>query len=221
MTLAGGVCYHVTVAPGWQLSGEYLESCNCDVLCPCIVGPRNAQGGAAARPTLGHCDVPVVFHVVRGTFGDVRLDGLAAALAIHTPGPMGDGGWTQALYLEERADPAQRGALEAIFGGAAGGPLGRIAPLVTTRRPTRFVAIRFETDGRRRRAAIPEVLDVEIEGLAGADRAGEVWLDNVRHFVARRLAVARATRSTYRDHGERWDHAGRNGHYAPFEWTGP
>jgi hypothetical protein len=209
------------VSTQWRLAGEYLENCNCEVLCPCLVGPRNARGGTLARPTEGHCDVPVVFHIERGAFGDVRLDGLGAALAIHAPGPMGAGNWTEALYLDERADPAQREALDAIFGGAAGGPPGRIALLVTTRRPTRFVSLRFERDGRKRRAVIPGVLDVEIEGLEGADRTGEVWLDNVRHVVARRLAMARATRSAYRDHGVSWDHTGRNGHYAAFEWSGP
>lgn len=208
------------MTPSWRLAGEYLENCNCELLCPCIVGPRNERGGALARPTEGHCDVPLVFQVARGTFGEIRLDGLAVALAVHTPGPMGLGNWTVALYVDERADPAQRGALEAIFGGAAGGPPGGLAALVTTRRPTRHVPIRFEKDGRRRRAVIPGVLDVEIEGLQGADRTGEAWLDNIRHFVARRLAVARATRSSYRDHGVSWDHTGRNGHYAPFEWSG-
>lgn len=204
----------------WRLAGEYLENCNCEVLCPCIVGPRNDRGGAMARPTEGYCDVPVVFQIRDGAYGDLRLDGLATALAIHTPGPMGDGNWTEALYLDERGEPAQRTALEAIFGGAAGGPPGGLAALVSTRLPTRYVPIRFEQDGTRRRATIPGILEVEIEGLAGADRVGEVWLDNVRHFAARRLAVARATRSSYRDHGFTWNHTGRNGHYAPFSWQG-
>jgi len=208
-------------APAWRIAGDYLENCNCVVLCPCIVGPRNARGGPLARPTEGYCDVPVVFRIERGRYGDTTLDGLAAAVVIHTPGPMGEGNWTAGLYLDERADGAQRAALEAIFGGAAGGPLGWAATLVATRLPTRLVPIRFETDGRRRRAAIPGVLDVEIEGLEGADGAGEVWLDNVRHFAARRLAVARATRSAYRDHGWDWNHTGRNGHYAAFAWSGP
>jgi hypothetical protein len=208
------------VPPTWRLAGEYLENCNCAVLCPCIVGPRNERGGALARPTEGHCDVPVVFEIGEGGFGAVRLDGLGAAIVIRTPEAMAAGNWTVGLYLDERADAAQREALETIFGGRAGGPPGFLASLVTTRLPTRVVPIRFEKDGRRRRAAIPGVLEVEIEGLPGADGAGEVWLDNVRHFAARRLAVARATRSAYRDHDFDWDHTGRNGHYAPFTWQG-
>jgi hypothetical protein len=211
----------VSAPTAWQLAGEYLENCSCVVLCPCIVGPRNPRGGALARPTEGHCDVPVVFAIGEGRYGAQRLDGLAAAVSIRTPGAMGEGNWTLGLYVDERADNPQRDALEAIFGGRAGGPLGFLGTLVSTRLPTRIAPIRFEKDGRRRRALIPGVLDVEIEGLAGADGAGEVWLDNVRHFAARRLAVARATRGSYRDHDFDWNHTGRNGHYAPFRFAGP
>jgi len=205
----------------WRLSGEYLENCNCEVLCPCLVGPRIERGGALARPTEGYCDVPVVFRIDEGAYGDVRLDGLGAAVVIHTPGPMGEGNWTVGLYLDERAAPPRRAALEAIFGGAAGGPLGVLAALVRTRLPTRVTPIGIETDGTRRRATIPGVLDIEIEGLPGRDRVSEVWIENVRHFAARRLALARATRSSYRDHDLRWNHTGRNGHYAPISWSGP
>ena len=45
--------------------------------------------------------------------------------------------------------------------------------------------------------------------------------DNVNHPVSSRLAAARATRGTYRDHGFAWDNTGRNGHYSSFVWTGP
>jgi hypothetical protein len=211
----------IDVSPPWRLTGEYLENCNCAVLCPCLVGPRSERGGALARPTEGHCDVPVVFQVERGTHGDVSLDGLAAAVVIHTPGPMGEGRWTVGLYLDERATPPQQAALEAIFGGAAGGPLGVLGALAETRLPTRTAAIRFEQDGTRRRASIPGVLELEIEGLPGRDRASAMWVDNVRHFAAGRLALALATRSMYRDHGLGWDHTSRNAHYAPISWSGP
>lgn len=208
------------MAERWRIAGEYLENCNCEVLCPCLLGPRNAQGGAEARPTEGHCDVPVVFQVRSGTYGSVDLSGTHAALAVYTPGPMGHGGWTSGLYLDAAATPAQRDGLEAIFGGAAGGPMARVGALVTTRLPTRVVPIEFGMQGRRRWARIPDVLDVEIEGIPGRDPDSESWIDNVRHFVSRRLAAARASRSTFRDHGMAWNNTGRNGHYSSFEWNG-
>ena len=209
------------MADAWQLKGEYLENCNCEFLCPCLLGPRNAQGGALARPTEGHCDVPAAFFQIQtGQHGSVRLDGTHAAMSIYTPGPMGEGNWSVGLYLDERATPAQRAALESIFTGQAGGVMARLAALTGKRLPTRVVPIEFGKEGRRRWAKIPGVLDVEIEGIEGRD-GSEVWLDNVKHFVSRRLAAAKATRAAYQDHGFSWNNTGRNGHYTSFELSGP
>ncbi len=30
----------------WKLTGEYMESCNCDYLCPCIFTNRRSRGHA-------------------------------------------------------------------------------------------------------------------------------------------------------------------------------
>src|SRR5205809_1001606 len=43
-----------TMAEPWRIEGEYLETCNCAVLCPCLLVPRNARRGATARPTEGY-----------------------------------------------------------------------------------------------------------------------------------------------------------------------
>lgn len=208
------------MAESWHLKGEYLESCNCAFLCPCLLGPRNERGGPMAEPTEGHCDVPLVFRVEEGAYGAVDLGGTLAALALYTPGPMGDGGWTSALYLDAAAEPAQREALEEIFTGRAGGNLAGIGAATAEWLPTRTAAITFEADGLRRSASIPDLLDIEIEGVAGAD-GGPSWIDNVKHFVSRRLAAAKTLRCIYTGHGEPWDNAGRNAHYARFDWTGP
>jgi hypothetical protein len=159
-----------------------------------------------------------VFAIESGQSGAVDLAGTHAALAVHTPGPMGEGRWTVGLYVDERAGQAQRAALETIFTGRAGGVMAGIAALVTTWLPTRIVPIEFVKDGRKRAARIPGVLDVEIEGIEGRN-GGEVWIDNVRHFASSRLAAARATRSLYQDHGLSWRHEGQNGHYSAFEWS--
>ena len=207
------------MADRWQIKGEYLENCNCEVLCPCLLGPRGAGGGAMARPTDGTCDVPVVFSIESGRYGSVGLDGTRAAIAVHTPGAMGEGNWTVGVYIDARATTEQQRALESIFKGQAGGVMAGIARLVTTWLPTRILPIEFEKQGRKRAARIPDVLDVEIEGIEGRDGKSEVWLENLRHFVSSRLAAARATRSSYRDHGLDWNNTGHNGHYVSFDWT--
>ena len=100
----------------WRLKGEYFENCNCEILCPCIV-----QGGPAV-PTEGHCDVGFAFHISEGQFNEVSLNGLNFVVAAYTPGVMGEGNWTTAAYIDEKADQDQRDALARILSGEVGGP---------------------------------------------------------------------------------------------------
>ena len=205
----------------WSIRGEYMESCNCEVLCPCLLGPRDERGSALARPTEGHCDVPMIFHIHDGHYGGARLDGVKIGLMIYTPGAMGLGDWTFGLYLDERATAEQRDASEKIFSGEGGGVVGRFfKPLIKERLPNRVARMEIGRDGRKGWASIPGVLDVEYEGILGWDGATS-WLDNLRHFVSRRLYTCRSVRSTFTDHGFDWNNAGRNAYYANFEWSGP
>ena len=82
----------------WQLRGEYLENCNCDILCPCITS--SLQGPADNE----RCYVPLAMHISEGHRDGVRLDGLNAVLVVDSPAVMGEGGWRVAVYLDERAD---------------------------------------------------------------------------------------------------------------------
>ena len=56
--------------PSWQANGQYFETCSCDFVCPCILGQM------AVAPTKGSCTFAMAFQIERGTFGDLRLDGL-------------------------------------------------------------------------------------------------------------------------------------------------
>ncbi len=76
------------MATQWRLTGDYFENCSCDVACPCLF---SAAAPLTSRPSRGVCDVVLVFHIDKGNFGDVTLDGLNVALAAHVPGPMGEG----------------------------------------------------------------------------------------------------------------------------------
>ncbi len=80
----------------------------------------------ASRPTEGACEVAFAFHINSGSYGNVTLDGLNVAMIARTPGPMAEGNWSVAMYLDERANEQQRQALEAIFSGSAGGPLNEL-----------------------------------------------------------------------------------------------
>jgi hypothetical protein len=201
----------------WSLRGQYMESCNCDYLCPCIY--TNPQAPA----TRDHCIAAMVFHIDEGRHGATRLDGLNFALVIRSGKVMADGNWIFGGVVDERADAAQRQVLAAIVGGEAGGPLGLVRThLVGDFRGVVYAPIDFTQDGLRRAAAIPGLLSFEIEGVPSRNRSGEpFYIDNTAHPANRRLALARAKEVHLHGFGLDLDLVarGNNGHYAPFSWA--
>jgi hypothetical protein len=201
----------------WRLSGDYFENCNCDVVCPCLVSPA---APLTARPSQGVCDVALAFHIDTGTYGDIRLDGLNVAVIAHTPGPMADGNWTLAAYIDDRADDEQTAALRAIFGGGEGGPMAAFAPLVSNHLGVKKVPIKYTIDGKARSAEIPGIMHISVEPLPSMHPSGEIWAAAGHPVAPDKLAFAAGGRgSTFADHGLRWDNSGKNGHYAPINWS--
>jgi hypothetical protein len=200
----------------WSLRGEYMESCNCDYLCPCVY--TNPQGPA----TYDNCTAVMVFRIDDGRSGATRLDGLKFALVIRSGKVMADGNWIFGVVVDEAADPAQRQALSAIAAGEAGGPPSVIRQnLVSDFRGIAYKSIEFTMAGLTRRAAIPELLSFEIEGVASRNRSGDpYYLDNAGHPASRRLALARSKETRVHAFGLDLDMAGQgnNGHFAPFSW---
>ena len=201
----------------WQLTGDYFENCNCDVVCPCLV---STGAPLTARPTQGFCDVMLAFHIDRGSYDGIAIDGLNVVVAAHTPGPMADGNWSVAAYIDERADDRQTAALGAIFTGADGGPMAAFAPLIATQLGVKKTPIHYAINGKNRSAEIPNVMRMAVGPLPTMHPAGEIW-GALGHPVAPdRMALAvGSSGSTFADHGMRWDNSGKNGHYAPITWS--
>jgi hypothetical protein len=201
----------------WQVRGEYMETCNCSLLCPCITSNMMAE------PTDGDCKAAVAMRIDKGQKDGVTLDGLSFIVMLHSPGAMAKGNITVGLIIDERASEKQAEAIGAIATGAAGGPMAALGPLVgrvagIERRP-----ISFEIDGLNRSVRAGELVDQACEGLPSAvapDQA--ICVDNVAHPVNTRLSLAKATRSKMHVFGIDWDDmtGTRNGHFAPFAWAG-
>lgn len=204
-------------APHWKLSGEYMESCNCDYLCPCIY--TNPQGPA----TRDHCTALMVYRIDEGSYGNVDLSGLKFAFVIRSGKVMADGNWIFAGVIDETADPAQREALSAIVSGTAGGPPSMIRDnLVSDFRGIEFKPVEFTMEGLARAAAIPGVLSFAIDGVASRNRSGNpLYIDNTAHPANRRLALARSRETHVHAFGLDMDLVGKgnNGHFAPFAWA--
>lgn len=201
----------------WQISGQYMETCNCAMLCPCITS------NMAAQPTEGDCQAAVAMRIDHGAKDGVKLDGLSFIVMLQSSGPMAQGNMTVGLIIDEAASPEQAEAIQAIATGAAGGPMAALAPLVGSVAGIERQKIDFESSGLNYSVRAGDLVDQACEGLpSGLDPAQAICLDNVAHPVSTRLALARATRSIFNVFGMKWnDSTGtRNGHFAPFAWSG-
>jgi hypothetical protein len=199
------------------MRGEYMESCNCDYLCPCIY--TNPQ----APVTYDHCTAALVFRIDEGSCGSTHLNGLKFTMVIRSGKVMADGNWIFAGVVDERADEAQRQVLSAIVCGQAGGPPAFIREnLVGDFRGIAYKTIEFDLDGLKRSTVIPDVLSFAIEGVASRNRGGEpFYIDNTAHPAGRRLALARTKELHMHGFGLDLDIVGKgnNGHFAPFSWA--
>lgn len=207
----------ITSQSTWHIEGEYCENCNCDVVCPCLFSPLQPM---TSSPTQGACEVAFGFHVERGSFGDVSLDGLNTALIARTPGPMADGNWQVALYIDDQAAEDQHAALQAIFTGSAGGVMASLAPLIGEVLGVRSASIRWQKDGKRRSVEVDDVMAVSVRATPSIDPDGEIWARNAHPFAPQGVAMAVGEDgSTYTDHGLQWDNSGKNAHFAPIDWS--
>lgn len=201
----------------WQITGQYMETCNCTLLCPCITS------NLAAPPTEGDCKAAVTMRIDKGAKDGVTLDGLSFIVMMHSPGAMGEGNITVGLIVDDSASDPQVEAISAIATGSAGGPMAALAPLVGRMAGVERRPIRFEIDGLNRTVRAGELVDQACEGLPSAVAPGEaIGVDNTAHPANSRLSLAKATRSRFHVFGIDWDDmtGTRNGHFAPFAWSG-
>lgn len=204
--------------PEWSIAGEYFENCNCAVVCPCLF---STGAPMTASPTEGACEVAFAFHIDRGSYGSTSLSGLNVAMIARTPGPMAEGNWTAALYVDERADDQQQQAVQAIFTGQAGGIMGALAPLITDVLGVKAVPIDYRVEGKRHSIEIPGIMSVAVRPAAsvmGEDK--EIVATNAHPFAPEGVVFAVGEEgSTWSDYGLRWDNSGKNGHYAAINWS--
>lgn len=201
----------------WTISGEYMESCNCDYLCPCLY--TNPQ----AEVTYDDCTALLVFRVDKGSADGVDLAGLKFALVIKSGKVMSEGGWLFGVIVDEQANDAQRKALAAIASGEAGGVPGMIREkLVSDFRGVEYQPFEFVMDGEKRSTTIGEKVRFAIAGVLSRRGNGEpYYVDNAGHPVNSRLALAQSEETHVHCFGLDLDieGAGNNGHYAPFTWA--
>lgn len=199
----------------WQISGEYMETCNCKLLCPCITS------NLAATPTEGDCKAALGMRIDKGNKDGVSLDGVQFMVVLRSQGAMGAGNMTVGLIVDSGASDAQVEAITAIASGAAGGPMAMMAPLVGNFAGVERAKVELTHDGSNWHGRAGNFIEQSCEALLNMEGKG-IALDNVSHPVNSRLSLAKAVKATFDVFGIQWsDRSGeRNAHFAPFSWAG-
>jgi hypothetical protein len=144
----------------YEIEGKLLEVCSCNILCPCWVGED---------PDGGTCDSAMAWHIDKGEIEGVDVAGLTFALSVHIPGNvLTPASWKAAVFVDEKANDEQHGALLKVFTGQLGGAIADFAALIGEVVSVERVPITFTVDEGKGRLVIGAIADAQLTPFKGA-----------------------------------------------------
>ena len=172
----------------WEFKSHTYDNCNCSVSCGCQFNEPS---------THGNCHFVYVGTIVEGHFNDTPLAGLNWALLCIFPDEIAEGNGKRQIVIDERADDAQRTALETIISGEACEPLSNhfsvFGSLCTEFFETLFLPIELQVNLESRTA------EVDIPGIVISNGKPIINEFNGEPF---HIAIARPTGSFEFSYGE-------------------
>lgn len=131
---------------------------------------------------------------------------------------MWDGNVKVALYVNEKANEAQKEAITKIISGQAGGLFGELSKAITQFLGTKSVRMDFKKQDGKFSLTVPSIIAASIEPLKGHDdkvveihNSPLVWSVNIDKSITNKFT----------DHTVSWSYSGTNGSYADFELADP
>lgn len=136
----------------WRITVHNIEACNCTPGCNCQF---------TGFPDKGACEAMIGGEVREGRFGDVDMAGVRYVIACMYPKAIHEGNGNVAVFIDERATPAQAEAMATILSGQAGGmPFEALAgTIVSLAGPVR-APIDMTVNGTKSSYRIPGVLEL-------------------------------------------------------------
>ena len=174
----------------WQLEGSYVETCSCELICPC-----NATFDHGA--TYDYCRVVLVFKLESGDVEGTDVGGLAVAVIADTPKVMTEGNWKVGLFIDAAATDEQAEKLGGVFSGQMGGPMAALGPLIGEVLGVERVPIEVTDDGLQHSVRIGDDVDFAIEDIVpfGIESGEPVRFQGMFHPAGSNLTIAEARRS--------------------------
>ena len=174
----------------WNLRGSYIETCSCELMCPCNL---SFDHGA----TYDFCRVTLVFNIAEGAVEGTDIGGLKVAVIADTPKVMTEGNWRVGVFVDDRASDEQLEKLIGVFSGQLGGPMAALSPLIGEMLGVERATIDVEDDGLRHRVRVGDAIDFEIEDIVpfGVTTGQPIRFNGMFHPVGSDLTMAEAKRS--------------------------
>jgi hypothetical protein len=197
----------------WSLTGSYVETCSCELMCPCNL---SLDHGA----TYDFCRVTLVFDIREGQIEGTDIGGRKVAAIADTPKVMTEGNWRLGVFIDDQATDEQFGKLVQVFGGQLGGPMAALAPLIGEMLGVERAAFEIRHDGLRHSVRVGDAIDFEVEDIVpfGVQTGRPVRFDGMFHPVASDLTMAEAKRSRIDAFGIRYE--GKTGlSTSEFSWA--
>jgi hypothetical protein len=174
----------------WNLKGSYVETCSCELMCPCNL---SFDHGA----TYDFCRVVLAFDIHDGDIEGTDIGGLKLVAIADTPKVMTDGNWRLGIFVDANASDQQAEKLVQVFSGQLGGPMGALAPLVGEVLGVERAQIEVSDDGLRHTVRVGDAIDFEIEDIVpfGIETGQPIRFNGMFHPVGSDLTMAEAKRS--------------------------
>src|SRR3954454_1169699 len=175
----------------WNLSGRYVETCSCDLMCPCNI---SFDHGA----TYDYCRATLCFDIAAGEIEGIDVGGLKFVAIIDSPKVMTEGNWKLGMFVDEKASDEQMDKLVKVFTGQLGGPMEALAPLVGEFLGAERAAVEITDDGIRHTVRVGDAIDFEIEDVVpfGKEVGVPIRFAGFSHPAAATLTIGEASRSS-------------------------
>jgi Protein of unknown function (DUF1326) len=92
----------------WTLKGSYVETCSCDLICPCNA---NMAHGA----TYDYCRVVLAFNIREGEIEGTDVSGRKVAATADTPKVMTEGNWRIGVFVPFGVETGQPVRFQGMF----------------------------------------------------------------------------------------------------------
>jgi hypothetical protein len=197
----------------WNLKGSYVETCSCELMCPCNL---SFDHGA----TYDFCRVTLVFNIREGGVEGTDIGGRKVVMIADTPKVMTEGNWRVGVFVDAQATDEQFDKLVQVFSGQLGGPMGALAPLVGEMLGAERAEIEVNDDGLRHTVRVGDAIRFEIQDIVpfGVETGEPIRFSGMFHPVGSDLTMAEAKSSQINAFGIQYE--GKTGlSKSEFSWA--